>query len=437
MRASFVVPMRRVALAAVICSASGAGAQLPNASTAAFGMGGNFTAIARGYEAIRWNPANLAMPGRPFISFGAIVAGGNAGLEPIDLSTINKFSGSDVDSATRVSWIEQARLAGGQRGRVDADFTLIALSVGPVGLQVGNSSYTKMNLSPDAWEAFLFGNAGNNGGQPKVLDLTGTSLRVGAISSGGLSLALPIPINLTSGLLANERAAIGITGKYVIGNGLVIAEDNGSSLGSNELRVNFPVIAPIDSNFDAMLGVGMGADVSLAWSGGPWRVGLLAENVFNNFKWDTTKFAFRPGTGTFNASGDSATTNFDDRPYGEAPLALRDIVAKQVFNPGISIGAALALTKALTLTADAKTYTGGEEAIVFGPRSHFGVGAEWRVLPFIPLRAGVASVTDGWQAGAGAGLRLLGYELGVSTSIRRRGAATESGLMFGLIGIGR
>lgn len=426
--------MRGAAVAVALLSTTAA-AQLPNASTAAFGMGGNFTAIARGYEAIRWNPANLAMPGRPFLSFGLGIAGGNTGTEPIDLSTMHKFSGTDVDSATRVSWVEQARLAGGQRGRLDGGITPIALTVGPVGVQAGASFYSTMNLSPDAWEAFLFGNAGNNNGQPKTLDLTGTSLRFGALSAGGLSFALPIPINFTNGLLKNERAAIGITGKYVLGNALIIADDAGSSFGATDLQFNVPVIRP-DTNFDGILGKGTGLDVGLSWSGGPWRVGALIENVFNNFAWDTTKFAFTPGTGVVTA--DTSYMNFDTTlAYTAAPAAMKQIVADQVFKPGITIGAALALTKSLTLTADLKQYTGGDEAIVFGPKSHFGVGAEWRVLPFVPLRAGVASVTDGWQAGAGAGLRLLGYEFGLATSVRRRGQAMESGVMFGIIGIGR
>lgn len=434
MRPRLAVSMRGAAVAVALLSTSAA-AQLPNASTAAFGMGGNFTAIARGYEAIRWNPANLSMPGRPLISLGIGIGGGNTGTEPIDLSTMHKFSGSDVDSATRVSWIEQARLAGGQRGRLDAGITPIALSVGPIGIQAGGSFFSTMNLSPDAWEAFLFGNAGNNGGQPKTLDLTGTSLRFGAVSAAGASIAVPIPINFTNGLLKNERAAIGITGKYVMGNGLIIADDAGSTFGATDLTFALPVIRP-DTNFDGILGTGTGMDVGLSWSGGPWRIGALVENVFNNFAWDTTKFAFTPGTGTVNQ--DTSFVNFDTTvAYSAAPAAMKQIVTDQVFKPGISIGAALALSKSLTITADVKQYTGGEEAIVFGPKSHFGVGAEWRVLPFLPLRGGVASVTDGWQAGVGAGLRLIGYEFGLATSVRRRGQAMESGLMFGVIGIGR
>jgi len=429
--------MRRVGLAAVLLvgSVSSVVAQLPNASAAAFGMGGNFTAMARGYEAVAWNPANLAMLGRPFFSIGLGIGGGTAGLDPIDIKTLHSFSGRVIDSATRVTWIDQARLAGGQRLRLDGGLTPLALSVGPIGVHVGSSVYSTMNLSPDAWEAWLFGNAGNNGGQPKALDLTGTSVRSGAFTTGGLSFALPVPIQLLRGILGKESAAIGVTGKRVIGHGLIIADDIGSAVGASNILLSFPVIAP-DTAYNGTAGTGNAADVSFAWSAGPWKVGVLAENVFSSFKWDTTKLAYRPGTGTFVPGGNN-DADFDQQPYNVAPQSLRDIVAAQAFKPALAVGMALELMNSLTVTADMKTFTGGDEAIVIGPKSHFGVGAEWRILPFIPLRAGVASVTDGWQAGVGAGLTFLGYELGLSTSIRRRGVATESGLMIGVFGIGR
>src|SRR5881392_103433 len=98
---------RAAAVAALsLALAATARAQLPSASSAAFAMGGNFTAIARGYEAVAWNAANLAMPGRPFISFGLAMLGGNAGLAPVDLTELHKFSGQVIDSATRASWVQ-------------------------------------------------------------------------------------------------------------------------------------------------------------------------------------------------------------------------------------------------------------------------------------------------------------------------------------------
>lgn len=438
--------MRRIALVAVLLSsaATPSFAQLPNASAAAFGMAGNFTAMARGYEAVAWNPANLAMPGRPLFSLGLGILGGTVGLDPIDITALNNFSGRIIDSATKAGWVDQARLSGGERIRVDGGITAAALSIGPIGIQLGSSLYTNTNFSPDAFEAVLFGNAGNSGGQPKSLDLTGTSIRAAGFTTGAASFALPLPFRLTGGFLQNERAAIAVTGKFVVGHGLVVAEDDGSTV-DNDVRLIFPTISVRSKEYDYFAtvpeidykgnaGSGMAADVSLSWSGGPLKVGVLAENVFNAFKWDTTMLAFRPGIASKN---DADSAGFEQVEYGNAPQALRDIVEAQKFAPGIAVGVSFQPMGSLTLTADMKTHTGGDEAIVIGPKSHFGVGAEWRILPFIPLRAGVASVTDGWQAAVGAGLHFLGYEFGAATSIRRRGVATESGFMIGVIGIGR
>lgn len=441
MRTLSIVSMRRAALAALaaVVLAPSLGAQLPSASVAANGMAGNFTAIARGYEAVRWNPANLWMPGRPWFSFGTAIVGGNIGLEPVDISTIHGYKlNPNVDSATKVQWIEKARIAGGERIRLDGGVTYLGMSVGPIGLQVGSQMYTTMNLSPDAWEAMLFGNAGNNNGQPKTLDLTGTSVRGGAFTTAAGSIAFPVPINFTMGFLRNEKAAIGITAKYIAGHGVLIADDQGSAFGGDNITLNLPVVMP-DSTIEDVLnpiGRGIGADISFAWQGGPWKIGILAENVFNNFVWDTARFTFRPGTGGFSVSG-GGSTNFDEQPFNQAPQSLRDIVAKQAFFPGYSIGLAFKPIKSFTLTADMKSYSGGDDAILFAPKSHTGVGAEWRLLGILPLRGGVASVADGWIAGGGVGLRLIGYEVALSTSVRRRGQATESGLMFGVVGIGR
>jgi hypothetical protein len=446
MRAFLHVSARAASAAMILLTIPDAApAQLPTASSAAVAMGGNFTAIARGFEAIALNPANLAMPGRPGFSLGVAIAGANAGMAPIDLNALHKFSGRLVDSVTRVSWVDQSKLAGGQRGRVDAGVTWLAMTVGPIGVQLGSTAYTNINLSPDAWESVLFGNAGRTGGQPKTLDFAGTTLRSAAFTTGGLSFALPIPINITNGILSDEHAAIGITAKGIVGHGLAVAQDDGSSIDPTNMQLRFPVVtvrtdqlvgSPIpQSDYNGVAGVGVGADLAASWSGGPWRVGLLAENVFNTFKWDTTKLAFMPGTGSFTI--DSSQTNFDQQAYAGAPQALRDIVDGQKYKPAISLGAALKISNALTLTGDIKKSLGSDESIIIGPRSRFGFGAEFRILPMLPLRAGIASVSDGWQAGAGFGLQVLGFELGVASTIRQIGAARQSGVMVGLVGIGR
>ena len=440
MRATFSQMTRRTVAAAVLLMAISAPvrAQIPNASPAAYGMALNYTALARGYEAVSWNPANLAMPGRPFFSFGTGIVGGTVGMDPVDFKMMHSFSGLVVDSTTRHAWVDLVRASGRQRARIDGGLTPLALSVGPIGLQVGVSTYLNLDLSPDAFEAAMFGNAGLNGGQPKSLDLTGTGVETGTISAAAVSFALPLPFKFTAGVLGSEHLAVGITGKYVVGNALFIAQDGGSVLGASSLDYKFPLVGPkVDdptAEYDGQLGVGTGADLSASWSAGRWRVGALMENVFNSFKWDTTKLAYQSNSGYYDQNTDSSSSG--ELPYGQAPVALRDRIAAQQFKPALNVGVAFKATDFLTVTADLHQQTGGDDAISIGPKNRMGVGAELRMIPFLRLRGGVASVSDGWQAGAGFGIHLLGYELGLSGSLRRRGSANEAGVMIGLVGIG-
>ena len=387
--------------------------------------------MARGYEAVAFNPANLAMPGRPFISFGTMILGGTVGMDPVGFGMLHDYSGQVVDSAVRASWVDLVRTSGRQRARVDGGITPLALSVGPIGLQAGVSTYTNMDLSPDMFEALMFGNAGQNNGQAKPLAFSGTGLETAVFGTGAVSFALPLPVHFTAGLLGPENLAVGITAKYVVGS-FALAKDGGSVFGTNSVNFSFPMVVPDTS--DPMAGVGTGADLSAAWSAGRWKVGVLAENVFNSFKWDTTKLQLHSSTGYFDADTNYSTDT--TLTYGQAPQALRDKIAAQGFKPALNVGVAFKATDFLTVTADLHQQMGGDDAISIGPKNRMGVGAELRILPFVPIRAGVASVTDGWQAGAGFGIHLLGYELGLSGSVRKRGAATESGFMLSLLGIG-
>jgi len=424
-----------VALGLAAGAAGAAGAQMPNASPKAFGMAGNFTAVARGYEAVAWNPANLAQYGRPFLSIGFMPFGGTVGMDPVGFNNLGAFGGQVVDSATRAAWVELVKAAGRQRVRVDGGVTPFAMSLGPFGFQVGTSLYTNLDFGPGMWEALLFGNAGNHDGQAGDLDFTGTGVSTAAFTTGAASFAMAVPFKFTAGMLPNERLTVGVTAKYVLAHGMVnaIADSGGTSSGG--ISLSMPAVFP-DSNYEALTGagVGTGADLSMAWSAGPWRVGVLAENVFNSFKWDTTRLAYAQQSFYFDQ--DTSYSTGDELPYGSAPLALRDQIRRQGFKPAINIGASFRISSNITLTADMHQQMGGDDAISIGPKSRMGVGGEFRYVPFVPIRAGVASVTDGWQAAAGFGVRLLGYEIGVSGSIRRRGSANESGMMIGIVGIG-
>src|SRR5919206_4656656 len=73
---------RAAAIIALTCAAHPAAAQLPSASAVALGTGDNYTALARGYNAVAWNPAGLAMPGNPGFSLTILPVRGSGGVGP-------------------------------------------------------------------------------------------------------------------------------------------------------------------------------------------------------------------------------------------------------------------------------------------------------------------------------------------------------------------
>src|SRR4051812_26856458 len=98
----------RLGLLGAVCIAGAGGAQLPNASAAAAGLSGAYTARARGFNAAAWNPANLGMPGNPMFSIAALSFTGSAGLKPISLADIAPWGKPDADTvptAVREGWL--------------------------------------------------------------------------------------------------------------------------------------------------------------------------------------------------------------------------------------------------------------------------------------------------------------------------------------------
>ena len=410
-------------LALLAGTAATAGAQLPNASAAAFGLAGNYTAAARGADAAAWNPAVLGLSGNPAFSLRALAAGGVSGLDPVSWSDFSAYGDASIPRDVRLGWLDRVASAGSQSGRADGGVTALAFSAGRVGVQVAASGYASASLSPDAMEALFFGNAGRTG-TPRDLKLAGSSVRGGAFGTAAVSYGQPLRV-------AGGELALGVTGKYVRGAGVLRAEDEGSSVTASDVAVRFPIVHSQDA--EAGAGFGFGVDVGAAWRTGRLSLGARVENVVNTFAWDAAQLRFRAGTASFD--GTTSSSDFDEQPYGQAPKALRDAIAAEKFAPAVGAGLAFRRSPSLLVTVDARQQLGGDDAIVLGPKTHLGVGVESRALAVVPLRAGAAYVTGGWQAAAGAGLRLGAFEVAAAYTLRQGDAGRGSGVMVNVIGV--
>src|SRR5918912_120241 len=413
---------RAAAIVALACAAHPAAAQLPSASAGALGSGDNYTALARGYNAVAWNPAGLAMPGSPGFSLAILPVRGGGGLGPITLSDVANFSGATIPDDVKASWLERIAQAGGERGSADFDATHLAFSIGRLGVQAATRAHVASNINPDGAELLLYGNAGRTG-EPRQFTLSGSTLDLTVTSTVGVSYAQPLPIRF--GGAEDQRFALGATVKYTVGNAVMHAEDRGSVLQDSPLgaSVAFPMVSSKADIGAWNNGTGVGLDLGASWQGGPLSVGLAVQDVFNTFKWDASKLYYRSGTALANL--DSTTSDFDERPISEAPAGSADVVTALRYHPALALGVAMRAGSRLTLSGDVRQHFG--EDMTAEPKTHVGAGVEFRPIGLLPLRAGAAAITGGYQLTGGFGLQLGWFNL--SASGARRWSDVNDGVM--------
>lgn len=410
--------------AMVLVTTTFAHAQLPSASTRALGMGDNFTAAAVGYSAVSWNPALLGLPGNPGASLALLPVRGIAGLDPVTLSDLKDFEDQFVPATVREAWLQSIEREGSEEGTGGGNVTFIAAQIGRLGVQVSTVARAISNLSPGAAEIILFGNAGRTG-QPRDLQMNGSDVTAHAVSTLGLSYAVPIGKSETS------YTAIGATAKFLLGHALLIGQDQGSTIAAQpNLNIQFPIVGTSTDEFDANGGSGLGLDIAFATRRGNLTIGAVVQNVINTFDWDETKLRFRPGTATFNST--TKVSNFDEQPFSAAPAALRELVDKAKYKPVIGAGVAYEPSARWTVTGDARVRA-GDTTIEDEPKVHVGAGGEFRPASLVSLRAGGAVVTGGYELAGGVGLNLGPINLAASFATRLGDLGRDTITMFTVI----
>ena len=118
MRTARIIARTAVIALAMACAyALPLGGQIPSASAPALGLADNFTALARGFNAVAWNPAMLGMPDNPRFSLGILPLRGAAGIGPITLADVAGYQSRFLDDAVKQEWLRGSSRRGASRGR--------------------------------------------------------------------------------------------------------------------------------------------------------------------------------------------------------------------------------------------------------------------------------------------------------------------------------
>ena len=404
-----------------IATAHTAHAQLPAASAAGFSMAGNYTALARSYDAIAFNPAGLALGQPKLFAISLFSASVNSGINPIKFSDIKAHENKLIPVSTRESWLQQIG-TGRETGGTSGGFSIAALSIKNFGAQVGLIGGGEVNLNQDAAEALLFGNAGRTG-SARDFNFRGSNANGSLFGVGAMSYAVPLGTNSP-----DRQFAIGVTAKYIRGIAAARAADHGSTTTAERINVEFPAIYT-DSTHVGNAGGGFGVDLGLSLVRSGTTYSVTARNVVNTFAWNTTAFTSRPGGFTFD--GTTNDSDFDEQPYSNAPSTMRAAFEAEKFTPEIAAGVARTVRPSLLVTADASQRFGN--GINLTPKMKVGLGAEYTGLSVLALRGGAAAITDGFQGAVGVGLRVAGFEMSVGGMLRSINGNGETGFVFNLM----
>jgi hypothetical protein len=387
-------------------------AQLPNPSAAALGLGENHIALARGYSAMSTNPAGLAIPGSPGSSFALLSVRGVGGLGPVDLGDFRDFEGETLPEAVRRLWLEAIIAEGAEHGSAGAEVTFLAAHAGRFGVQLATTAQLAGEIGPGAAELILFGNAGLTG-EPADYLFTGGALDLVVASTAAFSYGHPV-------LRTDTRAiSVGATISYTVGHVMVTAQDAGTVLSSDPLSVtiDFP-IAQSDTlpSLDRLnQGTGVGLHLGGLWREGPLVFGLSIRNLVNTFEWDETTMFYRPGQAVLTQNDRS--TDFDPQSFEGAPPHLQERVRELRYAPMLGAGGAYEVSPDVMVVGEVRGRLGDGQPLT--PAVHAGGGVEYRPLPWLPLRAGAALISDGFLLSGGLGVSLGVVRLDAAVATRK------------------
>ena len=407
-------------------------AQLPDPSTRALGMGDAYGAIARGYEAVYWNPSALAMIGRPGLSIGLPHLDLRVGSNAYGFADFKKYAHSFLSQADKQTLYD--KITGSTLDlTTHVGMAPFGLSIGPFGLLVGAAGEVNGNIGKDAVRLALFGNAPRPN-ESTNFSAAGSLGRAWAATTAAGSFALPFSLPV-------GRLAVGVTYKYVVGNFLGFAQDLGTQIAFNPLFTATEAGQALYTNYGTGCnniqplgtgpcggkagngyGVDLGATLQLLHGG--ITVSAMVVNAFGSMTWDQSRLAYDRN---LRQSQQLSSGKVQDTVLVKQSLdangisanaqasALRDsLLANANFAKVARAGFALHSGK-LTLAATGQIRL--KEGLDEQSEKLLSAGVEYRLLGIIPLRVGGSTDFAGaTMLSAGTGLQLLGINLDLSAA---------------------
>ncbi len=390
------------------------------------GMAGNFAAHSRGINAIAWNPANLSLfrASNTEINLVAFNAGLSGGLSISEYNTYFTQAGHNGEWSIKDRREIINLFSGKGLGlEMDVNSNLFGFVTGNFGLGVqligSGNAFIKAGKP---LEIFLFGETFEKDYAFSETDVLDASFYSAIKNSVAFSYLIKLDrrkyysfSHLSFGVNLNYYLGLGVAQTLNSSVALQRVDSGGTESREEMLRYETNVEARVSDPANGLAGTGFGLDFGVtARFARAWHVSLSFSNLFAKINWDgnpqTVNYSRVDSTYIFANTGQDTSYVSEIRTAGKAFSTSLPSVMRA--------GLRLRLLHNLTLTADWRQGLNTNFGNYTTPR--VGVGAEYKVLKWLPLRSGFAvGGRDKFLLGLGGGLHFSFMELDFSYAMRR------------------
>ncbi len=417
-------PARRAQTTAVLAATfvfliSSGAAAAGRSSARGVAMGDAVTALAKGIDAARYNPANLGLSGYTLTGLELVGLGANVSNNSFTLGQYNNYAGAFLTDGDKNNILNEVPDEG-LSVVADVEASALSLSKGSWVFSISGVGLADANLSKDVIDLMLNGNSFADS-----IDLTGSHLEGVAYISAGLSYGAPVY------RAGTRQVAVGATVKYL--RGLAVER----MVELEGMAATFETGFAGDGRLIAQTatgGSGYAIDIGVAAHiNDDYTVGLRIKNFLSTLSWngETEEHGY-----TF--SFDTMTLDNMNEDY-----IVSDDYSKSI--PGFSTNLPSVMNVGVANTSGSVLWAvdweqGFRRAAGASAKPRLSLGFEWWPITSVPLRTGLSSGGNRNTAlSFGSGLNLATFYLdfafatGASLSpysSKRLNFALSTGLRF-------
>jgi hypothetical protein len=365
------------------------------------GMGGAYTALARGVHAPDWNPANLGLPDNPSFSMTLISVGVGIDNNAFTQDLYNQYAVDAYWDADEVSNLLNQIPDDGLEANVSASARVLSFSAGRFALTLGVDAGVNARIDKSFLNIPLKGTRLNT-----VYSFGNTRASGLGIARIGLSFAQPVEVDFA------KAFSLGAT-LHFDGGGYGRSEKADMSFSTMDYGID------VNGDYEVKYGLGtngLGVDVGAAAQvNDQWTFSLGLRNLVGSMQWNKKAgqaFGFFRGDSidainVEDIKKDSAGFFVKDSPYMDSTWTVKDQAFSTHLPVEMRAGAAYRDGETV-ITVD--YCQGFEDGPWTTTRPRVAVGTEWRKIRWLPLRMGaVMGGKTGFGTSVGFGLRLGGF----------------------------